>query len=247
MKAGPLMESAISEIFKPVQKESTREKVCDAVRRAILSGRLKTGRRLTEIPLAQEFQVSRAVVREALQQLAHEGFIQLNAFKGAQVVALTPEEVDEIVHLRLILEPEAIRLAMLRMTEADKEQLKREAAEVDSARTSMQEFAHLDLEFHRKLWSLSGSGVLERHLTLLAAPLFVTGRIMRERLSPGMLPRPATHVPLTEVICHGNPQEAMEAIRAHITANWERSREAVKQFREADEAGRKHRPGSVTR
>jgi len=228
----------ITEGFKPVQRESTREKVCDAIRRAILSGHLKTGRKLTEIPLAEEFQVSRAVIREALQQLAHEGFIQLHAFKGAHVVALTPEEVDEIVHLRLILEAEALRLAMRRMTGADREELRRMAAEVDTARNSKREFAHLDLEFHRKIWSLSGSSVLERHLTLLSAPLFVTGRIMRERLAPELLSPPTTHVPLAELICEGRSQAAIKALRTHITANWERIRATVKQFREAEKSSR---------
>jgi len=228
------METSISEIFKPVQKESTREKVCEAIRLAILSGQLKTGRRLTEIPLSEEFQVSRGVVREALQQLAHEGFVQLNSFKGAQVVALTPEEVDDIVHLRLILETEAVRLAIPRMTDEDKTELMRMAKATDSARSSMQEFAHLDLEFHRKIWSLSGNGALERHLTLLSAPLFVTGRIMRERLRSSVLAPPSEHAPVVEKICHGDVEQAVDAIRAHISANWQRSRQAVEQFRNAE-------------
>jgi len=191
--------------------------------------------------LSKEFQVSRGVVRAALQQLAHEGFVQMNSFNGAQVVALTPEEVDDIVHLRLILEPEAVRLAMPRLTEADKADLGRMAQDVDSARNSNREFVHLDLEFHRKIWSLSGNGALERHLTLLSAPLFVTGRIMRERLNPSGLTEPAEHGPVVKEICQGRVEDAVEAMRAHIAANWQRSRAAIERFRSAEKPSRGRR------
>src|SRR5262245_62026610 len=93
-RKGSLM-SAITGIMGPVQRESTRERVCTALRDAIYSGKLKLGQRLTELELTRELQVSRPVVREALQQLAHEGMIQLNSYRGAQVIDLTTEQIDE--------------------------------------------------------------------------------------------------------------------------------------------------------
>ncbi|MEO7651730.1 MAG: GntR family transcriptional regulator, partial [Bryobacteraceae bacterium] len=53
--------------FERVSRESTRQRAYAAIRGAILSGQLKTGHHLVEIPLAKELGVGRPLVREALQ------------------------------------------------------------------------------------------------------------------------------------------------------------------------------------
>jgi hypothetical protein len=55
-----------------VTKESTRDKVYTSLRNAILSGRLRCGERVKEIPLAEELGVSRAILREAMHFGANE-------------------------------------------------------------------------------------------------------------------------------------------------------------------------------
>ena len=98
-------------VFQAVKRESTKDKVYLLIREAIFLGKLKTGQRIAEVPLAEEFSVSRAIVREALQRLSHEGLVEHNSFKGARVIHLSPTQVDEIVHVRLLLESDAVRLA----------------------------------------------------------------------------------------------------------------------------------------
>jgi len=65
-------------LFAPVHREATREKVCAAIRDAIVTGKLEIGQRLPELQLTRDFRVSRAVIREALQQLAYEGLVEQN-------------------------------------------------------------------------------------------------------------------------------------------------------------------------
>jgi DNA-binding GntR family transcriptional regulator len=223
--------SAITGIMGPVQRESTRERVCTALRDAIYSGKLKLGQRLTELELTRELQVSRPVVREALQQLAHEGMIQLNSYRGAQVIDLTTEQIDEIVHLRLLLEAEAVRLAKARMSTGDKAELRKSAAQVEAARGRIEEFVPLDLAFHRTLWRLSSNETLYRHLVLMTAPIFAMGIVTRNsRLLAGDASTrrvPGDHRTLANVICEGSEADAVEAIRNHIRENWSRTREAV--------------------
>src|SRR5262245_51486621 len=102
--------SALS-IFSRVKLESARDKVYQAVRDAVLTGRLEPGERITEPILAREFHVSRSVIREALQRLAHEGLVEQNSYKGTRVIEMTPAQVDECLSARLLLETEVVRQA----------------------------------------------------------------------------------------------------------------------------------------
>ncbi|MGH9839722.1 MAG: GntR family transcriptional regulator [Blastocatellia bacterium] len=97
---------SVTPIFSHVKQESTRDKVYQAIKDAILAGRLELGERITEPILASEFYVSRAVIRESLQRLAHEGLVEQNSYKGTRVVQLSPEQIDEHLSARLLLETE---------------------------------------------------------------------------------------------------------------------------------------------
>ena len=230
--------------FDPVKRESIRDKVSAAIREAILSGKLKVGQRLTEAGLTTQFQVSRAVVREALQQLAHEGLIELNSYRGAQVIDLKPEQVDDIIQLRLVLESEAVRLAKQNMTDAGKTALRAAARDLERHRGNMEQFSRLDFAFHQLLWKMSGNSALPRHLVLLTGPVFSMGVIMRHRsvLSPTGA-NIGDHAQLAETICNGTTDQAVAAIRAHITENWARTRAAVGSLQERESKPRRRRAG----
>jgi DNA-binding GntR family transcriptional regulator len=217
--------------FEPVRRESTRELLCTAIRDAIFTGALKVGERLPELKLTAQFKVSRAVVREALQQLSHEGLIDLSAHRGAQVVDLTAEQIDETVSLRTILEPEAVRLAKSRLTAEGAALLRESAQRLEAARHDIRTFVQLDFAFHETIWNLSGNGILYRHLVLLTRPVFTLGIIMRMRRAlteaGTTLSSPGNHVWLAEKICSGSEEEATAAARQHITENCNRTRAAV--------------------
>jgi DNA-binding GntR family transcriptional regulator len=217
--------------FAPVKRESTREIVCAAIREAIFYGHLKIGQRLREVALAEQFRVSRPVIREALQHLAHEGLIEINSFRGAQVVDLTPEQVDETLELRFLLEPEAVRLAKKNLTGADKQRLRAMVDKMHAAERESRDFARLDFDLHENIWRLARNETLLKHLTLLTLPLFAMGTIMRRsgRLTAvagkdGV--RYGDHTSLIQAICDGSESEAVEAMRNHIRENWPRTRAA---------------------
>jgi len=220
-------------LFTPVRKEATREKVCEAIRSAIITGKLPVGERLPELRLTREFEVSRAVIREALHQLAYEGFVQLNINRGAQVIDLTPQQVDEILSLRVVLESEAVQQARRRMTNEERRMLRKMAAQVDAARFDMETFIPADVAFHRAIWKCSANETLQRHLILLTAPMFSMGSIMRHSAmsaDAGKPVRGASHVRLAEAILDGADEEARQAVRNHIAENWDRTRTAVETF-----------------
>src|SRR6478609_7055517 len=68
--------------------------------RAIVDGEFQPGQKLREVDLAQSFGVSRASVREALRTLESEGLVTILPQRGAQVTALTAEEVRDVFEIR---------------------------------------------------------------------------------------------------------------------------------------------------
>lgn len=222
-------------IFEPVRRESTREKVHSAIRGAILDGKLRLGQRLTEISLARDFEVSRAVVREALQDLAHDGLVEQNAYRGCSVVSLTPEQVDEIISTRVLLEAEAVRLAVKFISQADLNYLEKLTRQIHDARTDPDATSELDLAFHERLWELSGNDTLRKVLLQITAPLFAMGSIMRHaertnRTQPRTTIRRSSHEALMEHLKSRDANRASAAIREHIEANWTLIRSHLEEY-----------------
>lgn len=94
-----------------VRGERTADLVARRITRAIVSGELVPGTRLTEEALAASYEVSRTPIREALIQLASAGLVQLVPNRGATVLDLTLADVAEVYQVRAVLEAEAARLA----------------------------------------------------------------------------------------------------------------------------------------
>jgi DNA-binding GntR family transcriptional regulator len=151
-------------VFPALTRQGLTEAVEQAIRRAILEGRLAAGERLVEARISEELGVSRAPVREALARLAQRGLVVSLANRGTFVVRLGPEDVGELFTLRVLLEGHAAScLASAgRLTElAYLEQLAesaQEAARVNNAEAA----AERDLEFSAHLVGLAGSRRLLR-------------------------------------------------------------------------------------
>lgn len=96
-----------------------RHAVFDALVELIISRGLKPGEHLGEAELAEELGVSRQPVREALQSLHAEGWVDLRPGQGAFVHAPTHKEADNLFAVRTLLEAEAARLAAANRTDAD--------------------------------------------------------------------------------------------------------------------------------
>ncbi|MBA4095281.1 MAG: GntR family transcriptional regulator [Rhodospirillum sp.] len=100
-------------------KRTIADQVAELVRQRILTGQLKGGQPIRQEHLAAEFGVSRIPLREALKQLAAEGFVTITSHKGAVVAELSIAEVEELFDIRLKLEAWLLQLAISAMTDRD--------------------------------------------------------------------------------------------------------------------------------
>lgn len=95
-----------------------RERVYEALEAGIVGGTFPPGSHLREDDLAGQLGVSRNPVREALQRLMHDGLVDHRSGKGIFVHAPSLREVEEVYHVRALLESEAARLAAENIDEA---------------------------------------------------------------------------------------------------------------------------------
>jgi DNA-binding GntR family transcriptional regulator len=87
-----------------IQRQSTTEQAAEAVRQAILSGRLLPGMPLREAALAAELGVSRSTLREAARTLESEGLVRYQMNRGIVVADITGPDAADIYAARAALE-----------------------------------------------------------------------------------------------------------------------------------------------
>lgn len=93
-----------------VVRHSLRDQARDVIRAAILEERIAPGERVNESHLAEDLQISRSPIREALGQLEREGFLDSRPGAGYSVRALTESEARDLYVILADLEALAIRL-----------------------------------------------------------------------------------------------------------------------------------------
>src|SRR5579859_4582023 len=99
-------------VVPSVAVPSRTEAVLDALKHAILTGRLPPGQALVENELAAQLGVSKTPVREALKTLAGAGLVTMSPYKGATVRTVDDALARSVYDIRLLLEPEAVRRAV---------------------------------------------------------------------------------------------------------------------------------------
>lgn len=101
-----------------LRHSSLRQAVLDELRRAIITGLYRPGDRLLEEEVARELDVSRNPVREALQGLAMEGFVEIEPRRGARVAVFTRDRATKLFEIRQPLEGLVAQLAATRRSSA---------------------------------------------------------------------------------------------------------------------------------
>jgi len=102
-----------------IKVQSIQEAVVESIRQRILNGELKPGQRLVQDELTSELGVSRTPIREALNQLAHEGLVTVSDHRRTFVAEFSISDLLETYTMRAALESHAAYLAAKRITEPE--------------------------------------------------------------------------------------------------------------------------------
>lgn len=146
----------------PVESMPLWTQVYARLEKLIIEGRFRPGDRLPETELAKMLAVSRGPIREALQQLEREGWVQVRPRHGATVRRRTLREISEFFDMRRVLEVHAAKLAARTLSPEGEQTLRRLMKESFEAAASGDSKALMEANWavHHTIPELSGSRAL---------------------------------------------------------------------------------------
>lgn len=238
-----------------MQTNATR--AYDHLRRKLLLGDFQPGQRLLYGPLGREIGISATPVREAAQQLANEGLVELVPQLGAIVRRLDRTELVEIYEVRLAIEPYAARLAAERATKEQTEELqklvrrmqeltdrqKAAVANVAGKRIRSQ-FDRADYQFHLCVIESTGNSAMVRTAGQSHALTRVFGIQRHQYDAVNMQQTCDDHRAILLAIQQASADRASEAAAQHIRNGLAVSLSALAVGRESGDGERT--PGRIT-
>jgi len=165
-------------VVGPVFSLSRRDGAIQEIRRAVVRGWLKPGEKLTEVKLSQMLSVSRPTIREALNQLAQEGLLVQEPYRGLRVATVDAEQILHIANTRQALDMLAVDGILDDSSGARMEGVRAAWVEFsgveDDPDPLVRHEAHV--AFHRRIWAASENSLLlrlwpvvEAHITIALA------------------------------------------------------------------------------
>jgi len=156
--------------------QTAPQAAAQAIRESIISGELRGGDRLIEQKWAARLGIGQPTLREALQELEHQGLLRKVPQRGTYVAQLSPEDYRLIQEVRIPLEAIAMGKAAENFTEEADRELTAMVAVMASpgiSKSDVQHFHENDVAFHRKIWDLAGNAFLRDTLETITFRLFV--------------------------------------------------------------------------
>jgi DNA-binding GntR family transcriptional regulator len=200
---------------------SAVERAVAAVREGIRTGSYAPGQRLVEPDLMAQLGVGRNALREAFARLSSDGFVTIEAHRGASVRRLTRDDVAELYDLREALEGLAARASAQRIdTAGHRERMEAAtAAMLEMADTSdVAHYMDQNILFHRVIVELSGQ---ERLIELVDQLHIQTFRVQFRQVLAAGAPElrdcsVSEHRAVSEAILQGDSEGAENLMRAHL-------------------------------
>lgn len=197
---------------------SVREKIYEAIKFDILTGRLAQGERISSMNLSERFQVSPQPVRDAIIRLTEEGLVHVRARYGTFVTMVSKENIEDLGGAREMIEPYALN--HITKTASSREwQLMQAALDnmnkiIDSPHYDYLAYNNQDYEFHLALVMLAGNDTITGVYRKLH-PHYVYSMVMYRHAST-MLGNHRDHTIIAKALARGDTHEAESTCVAHV-------------------------------
>ena len=218
--------------FKPAQRTTLTEDICQQLVSSIASGDLLPGSKLpSERELMEMFSVGRSSVREALRALTLLGLVETKQGYGARVASLTGGYLGksiawsslaglhtnlEIIEAREVIESAVVRKVAERATSDDVELLEQLLTDMEDHVSDLSAFAEMDASFHTTLAEIAGNRLLSQFIVSLRGLLEPSMLEDLERSAEVARLSSEQHREITEAIKKADPSLASQAMRHHL-------------------------------
>jgi DNA-binding GntR family transcriptional regulator len=178
----------MSTTFQKLEPVSKKVRIVALLREAMISGAIRGGEQIVEAKIAQQFGVGQGLIREALIDLEHQGFVRRTPFSGTHVHALTLKDAQQIFEMRSALEPLAFSLAARNAKEADITELAELVGKTKIAAKAedLDSFFDSHLAFRKIIWTLSGNSYVQQSLERVVIPLYALYLIRQSHNRKGL-------------------------------------------------------------
>ncbi len=215
-RSSPYSKEMTSVTTEP-DREALAEPIYRDLLREIISGRRGPGSRLKERDLSEHYSVSRVPVRQAIQRLESDGFVESEPHRGAVVRRVSTNDINQLFDARLCIEPFATRMAAQRLAAGIGDPTRIGLLALDSTPSFAGDDAPYDLrsnlDFHDEIVRLSGNDLLVDFLQpMLGRMEWTFGLTHASREVEQTL----EHRQLYEAIVSGNAELAAALAYAHI-------------------------------
>jgi DNA-binding GntR family transcriptional regulator len=221
---------------KPAPKKevqiSLNQKAYIEIRRRILNGELSVETPLSEYQLADELELSRTPVREAVKRLEREGLVQSIPNRGTFVAELTVRDISEIYQVREQLEGFAARIAAETMSDESIKRLEEEISILNTLATDghLIEVVESDIRLHKHIIASTQNSRLIELLGTLDDQMHRV-RALFPRSSQWLEATLADHAKIVKAIKARDGDAAEKAMKTHLRSAREY---AVRQFLPVD-------------
>lgn len=205
--------------LQPIRTETIKDQIYHVLRQQIIEGSLPPGHKIVEQAVADQLNVSRSPVREAIKQLVGDGLLSYVPNCGAFVKQPSAKEVLDSFDMRILLEEYAVGHIDNGLREKYRKQLLRLRKKTESLSdaTSITEYLVVDRDIHTLIVQMCGNDVAvdfyERIWGQIAA--FRTISLMSpERLRLSF----QEHASIIDCILDGRDDEACSILRTHLQA-----------------------------
>jgi DNA-binding GntR family transcriptional regulator len=206
--------------MRPIKNSisSKKDLVKQALREAILNGELAPGTRLIIDDLADQLGVSPIPVREALQQLQADGYVEIQPFLGTRVTPIEAESVVEVFSLLETIEIVTTRHACLHMTEDERVALMDAVKNMDELVRvrDAEAWSQENRRFHQIICDRAGTHLLASVMTKVLDHWDRLHRVFLKEVFADRLPEAQEeHRQILEAIEANDPDKVEAVIRKH--------------------------------
>jgi GntR family transcriptional repressor for pyruvate dehydrogenase complex len=204
-------------------------RVASQLQGQILKGRYRSYDRLpSEGEMANQFNVSRTVMREAMRTLRARGLVEYSQGRRPHVASIDPyvaveslytfiersdSSLGDLFEARRVIECQIAALAAARSTPQLVEQLSESHRRVMESRTAQQRFEH-DQEFHLILARATGNRVLELFMEIFTQAMLRLRHRVRRLAGPGHAAE--LHEMIIDAVRRKDPEAARAAMLQHL-------------------------------
>jgi len=212
-----MLKIKMKKLFKINDYELLNQKVYRILKAEIIEGSLKPGTKLLENNIAKQLGISRTPIREALRELAAEGFVKMNPNQGVVVSNASVEDVQEVLQIRGVLEGLAARLATKMINEEEIKELEKyqKRMEYYTNKDDVLAFSEMDTEFHELILNICGNNRLiqiRKNLSDQAHRYQIRSLSVPGRLKYSL----KEHQEIVEALKRKNPEQADRLSQKHI-------------------------------